>query len=278
MARATGDPEALDQAVRLFNDIESHAFDSKNNGYIEALTRDWQSIADMRLSNKDENGSRTMNSHLHILEPYTNLYHVWPDARLKDKIINLLHNFTGKFYNQQTHHLDLFFNDEWQGKRNIQSFGHDIEASWLMDEAADVIADKEVRTYIAPYVRTIADAADDGSQPDGSMIYERWLDMATDATADNKVLKADTQRQWWVQCESVVGHVNLFRHFGDKQALDKTQRCWEYIKSHLLAPEGEWYWSADEQGQPNTTDDRTGFWKCPYHNTRMCLETITMLS
>ena len=92
-----------------------------------------------------------------------------------------------------------------------------------------------------------------------------------------KVLKADTQRQWWVQCESVVGHVNLYRHVGDKQALDKAQRCWDYIKTHLLAPDGEWYWSADEQGQPNTTDDRTGFWKCPYHNTRMCLETIEML-
>lgn len=195
MARATGNPEALDQAVRLFNNIESHAFDSKNNGYIEALTRDWQPIADMRLSNKDENGSRTMNSHLHILEPYTNLYRVWPDARLKDKIINLLHIFTGKFYNQQTHHLDLFFNDEWQGKRNIQSFGHDIEASWLMDEAAEVIGDKGVATFIEPYVRSIADVADDGLQPDGSMIYERWMDMATDATADNKVLKTDTQRQ-----------------------------------------------------------------------------------
>ena len=71
--RATGDTEALEYAVRLFEDIEKYSFDSVKNGYCEALAREWGEIADMRLSDKDENERKTMNTHLHILEPYTNL-------------------------------------------------------------------------------------------------------------------------------------------------------------------------------------------------------------
>ena len=200
-ARATGDKEALDIAISLYHDIENHAFDSKNNGYIEALKRDWQPIADMRLSDKDENGSRTMNTHLHIIESYTNLYRACPSAELKERLVNLLHIFTDKLLNKQTHHLDLFFNDEWLGRRNIESFGHDIEASWLLHETALVLGDKDILKWIEPVVKDVAVAADEGLLPDGSMIYERWKD--TDRT--------DRSLQWWVQCENVIGHVNLWQ-------------------------------------------------------------------
>ena len=128
----------MDIAISLYHDIEQHAFDAKNNGYIEALTREWNPIADMRLSDKDENGSRTMNTHLHIIEPYTNLYRVWKTPELEKSILNLLDIFTDKLLNTETYHLDLFFNDEWEGKRNIESYGHDIEASWLLHETAQV--------------------------------------------------------------------------------------------------------------------------------------------
>ena len=167
-ARATGDKEALDIAISLYHDIEQHAFDAKNNGYIEALTREWNPIADMRLSDKDENGSRTMNTHLHIIEPYTNLYRVWKTPDLEKSIRNLLDIFTDKLLNTETYHLDLFFNDEWEGKRNIESYGHDIEASWLLHETALVLDDKEVLHKIERIIRRIADAADEGLRPDGS--------------------------------------------------------------------------------------------------------------
>lgn len=264
-ARATGDKESLDTAIKLYHDIENHALDSKNKGYIEALTRNWQPIADMRLSNKDENGSRTMNTHLHIIEPYTNLYRVWKSQELKESIINLLQIFTKILLNQETHHLDLFFDDEWHGKRNIESYGHDIEASWLLHETALVLGDAQILKEIEPVVKEIAMAADEGLQPDGSMIYEHWKDSG----------KFDTQRQWWVMCECIIGHINLYQHFGNKESLGIAERCWEFTKEKLIDKvNGEWHWSSDASGLINYNDDKAGFWKCPYHNSRMCLELM----
>jgi len=265
LARATGDDEALDCAISLYNDLEKHAFDPVNNGYTEALTREWNPIADMRLSDKDENGSKTMNTHLHIIEPYTNLFRVWKDPVLEKQIRNLLHVFTDIILNKQTSHLDLFFNDEWQGRRNIQSFGHDIEASWLLHETALVLGDEAVLHAIEPIVRRIADAADEGLRPNGAMVYERWLDMG----------KTDGDFHWWVQCESVIGHVNLWQHFHDEAALEKAVKAWRFIKANLVDEAGgEWHWSLRTDGTVNLDDDKAGFWKCPYHNSRMCLELM----
>lgn len=267
-ARATGDKQALAAAISLYHDIEEHAFDRVNNGYIEALTRDWQPIADMRLSDKDENGSRTMNTHLHIIEPYTNLYRVWKAPELRESIINLLQIFNNILLNKETHHLDLFFDDEWHGKRNIESYGHDIEASWLLHETALVLDDDAILKAEEPIIKDIATAADEGMQPDGSMIYEHWKNSG----------KTDTQRQWWVMCECIIGHVNLYQYFGNEKALNIATKCWDFVKGNLIDyKNGEWHWSVDAGGNINYDDDKAGFWKCPYHNSRMCLELIERL-
>ena len=264
-ARATGDAEALEMAKRLYHDIETHAYDSENQGYIEALTCDWQPIADMRLSDKDENGSRTMNTHLHIIEPYTNLYRVWKDAALEKSIRNLLDIFTDKLLNPETHHLDLFFDDKWQGKRNVESYGHDIEASWLLHETALVLDDKTVLQKMEQVIRRIADAADEGLRPGGSMVYEHWKD--TD--------EYDLQRQWWVQCENIIGHIDLYQYFGYEDSLEKAIQCWNFVQKNLIdVKNGEWHWAVLDDGTINLKDDKAGFWKCPYHNSRMCLELI----
>jgi len=265
LARAAGDEEAMDMAKRLFRDIENHAFDSVNNGYLEAMTREWGRIEDMRLSDKDENGSKTMNTHLHILEPYTNLYRIWKDAALERQLRNLISIFTDVILNPRTCHLDLFFNDRWDGKRNIQSFGHDIEASWLLHEAALVLGDKDVLAKVEPVVRKIAVAADEGLRDNGAMIYEMWTDTG----------EVDEDYHWWVQCESIIGHTNLYQYFGDEEAMGKALRNWEFVKKYLIDnEEGEWHWSLRRDGTVNLDDDKAGFWKCPYHNSRMCLEMI----
>lgn len=264
-ARATGDEEALAYAQQLFDVIEQHSFDSEQNGYVEALTRDWQPIGDMRLSDKDENEKKTMNTHLHILEPYTNLYRVWKDERLERQLRNLIEVFISRILDPQTGHLNLFFEEDWTNKYHIVSYGHDIEASWLIHEAALVLGDPEVLKRIEPIIIRIAQAADEGLNPDGSMIYENFLDKQ----------KIDRELHWWVQAENVVGHINLYQHFGDTEALDTAARCWEFIKTKLIDREqGEWHWSLLPDGTVNRRDDKAGFWKCPYHNGRMCMEVI----
>lgn len=264
-ARATDDKEALDYAIRLFGSIEKHSFDALKNGYCEALTREWGEIADMRLSAKDANECKTMNTHLHVLEPYTNLFRVWKDARLEKQLRNLIAIFVDKILNINTGHLDLFFNEDWVSKYRIVSYGHDIEASWLIHEAALVLGDKEVLAKVEPLVEYIAAAADEGLMSDGSMIYETFLDKKQD----------ETDRHWWVQAENVVGHVNLYQHFGDEVAMQKALRCWEFIKKNLIDyKNGEWHWSVRIDGTINTDDDKAGFWKCPYHNGRMCMEVM----
>ncbi len=264
--RATGDQDTLALALSLYHDIEDHAYDPENNGYIEALTRYWKPIGDMRLSDKDENASRTMNTHLHIIESYTNLLRCLNEQdddndELRASVVNLLHIFTDIIINRQTGHLDLFFNDRWEGKRNVESFGHDIEAAWLLHEAALVLGDVDIDDV----VRRVAKAADEGVQPDGSMVYEHWKDTG----------RTDTQRQWWTLCENVIGHLDLYQYYGDRDALGVALSCWEFIKRRIVDHEqGEWLWSVDAEGRPNRKDDKAGFWKCPYHNSRLCLEVL----
>lgn len=278
--RATASEEALEIAKGLFRDLESRARDSKENGggYIEAFTRDWQEISDMRLSDKDANEKKTMNTHLHILEPYTNLYRVWPDASLREAIVDLLRIFLDVMEDKATSHLGLFFDEQWVRHDANISYGHDIEASWLLLEAVGVLlanpgegCQAEVSALYEKTKRhclAIANAALEGRSDDGWMAYERFGDG-----------RLDLERHWWVQAEDVVGLVYLYKHHGVDLAIDKAWRSWCWIKENLVDHNGgEWYWSRFPGGDINRRDDKAGFWKCPYHNSRMCLEVIETLS
>ena len=272
-ARATGDKEALECALQLFDCIEQHALDPIYNGYIEATTRDWQPIADMRLSELDANYPKSQNTHLHIVEPYANLYRTLKDrfphedaSKVERALRNIINIFTEHILNPDTHHLDLFFENDWtRGAGHLESYGHDIECSWLMHEAALVLGDNEILAKMEPIVRMVAKASEKGLRPDGSMIHEANLDTG----------HMDDDLHWWVQAENVVGWMNIYQHFDDAEALQHAVRCWQYIKENLIDDEhGEWYWSRRSDGTINLEDDKAGFWKCPYHNSRMCLEMI----
>ena len=293
-ARATGDREALDYALLLYDCIEEHAFDRENNGYMEACTREWGEIADMRLSELDANYHKSQNTHLHILEAYTNLLRCLKDLHAQEScdyvpvigsvlpigitipmetivavevsLRNLIDVFTDKILNPKTHHLDLFFEMDWtRGAGHLESYGHDIECSWLLHEAALVLGDKKLLTKVEPIIQMIAEASAKGLKPDGAMIHEANLDTG----------HIDEDLHWWVQTENVVGSLNIYQHFGDEKALQRAVACWEYIKRNLIDYEhGEWFWSRYKDGTRNLEDDHAGFWKCPYHNSRMCLEAI----
>jgi mannobiose 2-epimerase len=266
-ARATGDEEALEYAIKLFHDIENHSHDKVNGGYFEAQTRDWQPIADMRLSDKDDNASKTMNTHLHIIEPYTNLLRVWRDDELVSAATSLLRIFLDVIVaSGKRGHMGLFFNDAWERQDGEISYGHDIEASWLLLEAAQVIGDEALLSETLATTRRIADAALEGRCVDGSMVYERHANG-----------RYDNDKHWWVQAECVVGQVYQYIFHDRPEMLSAALQTWEYIKTHLVDKErGEWHWS-DRNGAPNLDDDKAGFWKCPYHNSRMCLEVYERL-
>lgn len=291
-ARATGDAEALKYALQLFDSIEQYSFDAQYNGYIEACTREWGEIADMRLSELDANYPKSQNTHLHIIEPYTNLYRCMKQMQaecekgeastsvgalqtlvtddnihhVETALRNLIDIFTDRILNPETHHLDLFFENDWtRGAGHLESYGHDIECSWLIHESALVLGDKAVLEKVEPIVQKVARASEKGLLSDGSMIHEANLDTG----------HVDNDLHWWVQAENVVGWMNIYQHFGDEDALDKAWQGWEYIKKNLIDEEGgEWWWSCNTEGKINRKDDKAGFWKCPYHNSRMCLEVI----
>ena len=281
--RATKDTEVLDVCFSLFDVIEEHSFDKEYNGYIEACTREWGEIADMRLSELDANYPKSQNTHLHIIEPYTNLYRCLKElreagtmlqrhdidtvtARVERALRNLIDIFCEKILNPETYHLDLFFEKDWKrGAGWLESYGHDIECSWLLHEAALVLGDRKVLDRVEPVVRLVAKASEKGLNADGSMTHEANLDTGY----------VDADRHWWVQAEAVVGFFNLYQYFSDTEALQKVLACWQYIKDNLIDHElGEWYWSRDPERNINRRDDHAGFWKCPYHNSRMCLELI----
>jgi len=266
--RVTGDKECLDKAIELFNLIEKHSFDGELNGYFEAYSRDWVLLKDLRLSEKDANEKKTMNTHLHILEAYTNLYRVWKDDRLKKQLKNLIGIFLDKIINPETHHLDLFFDENWVCKSTLYSYGHDIESVWLLDEAAVVLGEAALLKRVRARVIKVADAAAEGLQANGSIINEKnYITGHTDANCD-----------WWPQAEAMVGFFNVYELSKEEEYAEKTLAIWEFIKQFIVDKNaGEWHWSVSATGEINEHDDKAGFWKCPYHNSRMCLELISRI-
>jgi mannobiose 2-epimerase len=266
--RTTGDQESLDYAIKLFHDIELHSRDRQKGGYLEATTRDWQPIADMRLSDKDANSSKTMNTHLHIIEPYTNLLRVWRSDELLEATESLLNLFLDTIESPASNgHLGLFFDNDWNRQDRMLSFGHDIEASWLLLETAQVINKPELLTKALSHTERIAHAGLEGRCSDGSMIYER-----------HDSGEYDKDKHWWVQAECVIGQLYLYCFHNHPEMLEQCYQTWQYIVNNLVDPAGEWHWSIKAATNTvNTDDDKAGFWKCPYHNSRMCLEVYERL-
>ena len=263
--RATGDSLALEEAKNIYRCIEKYCYDPVNNGYFEVYTRDWKKTDDLLIGEKDRNDQKTMNTHLHLLEAYTILYRVWPDKTLASHIRNLLELFTQKIIDPATGHLIVFMSINWVPTSTLNSYGHDIEASWLLNESATVLGDADLIALVRRLSLRILKAAQEGLQTDGSLIYEKNV-----ATGH-----ANTNRDWWPQAEAVTAFVKAFKMTGDRTYLSKALKCWEYIDNKMVDHlNNEWFNSISENGIINKKADKAGFWKCPYHNSRMCLEII----
>lgn len=265
--RATGDQRSLDLAKDLFHLLEDKFWEPKFGGYLEALTKDWKGLDDMRLSAKDLNSPKSMNTHLHILEPYTNLYRVWPDPQLKSAIESLLHIFTDKIFNPGTKHLNLFFDLDWTTQFEEISFGHDIEGAWLMNEASMVISDGKLDKRVHQVSRALVESTmHEGLDKDGSLFYElNGLDM-------------DKDKHWWPQAEAMVGFMDAYELEKNEVYLQKVVDLWSFILLNIKdSKNGEWHWRVDQNNKPYDNEVKAGFWKCPYHNGRALMELITRI-
>ena len=120
---------------------------------------------------------------------------------------------------------------------------------------------------VRPWALKMGMAGNEGLLPDGSMRYEKLPDGSF-----------DDSRQWWVQAETVVGNLWLWKYHADTAALDRALAAWDYIRDHLVDPrDGEWWWAVLPDGSRDLSQPKAGFWKCPYHNSRMCLKVMSLL-
>lgn len=255
--------EVKSWAIEIFSLVEKHAFDVANEGYIEAFNEKWSPVEDMRLSEKDENEAKTMNTHLHILEAYTTLYKIHPIKNVKMSLERLVNVFLTRFL-RNNGHLNLFFDEQWNIKSSIYSYGHDIEAAWLLIEAAGVINNPGLLKRTQEAAILIANTfISEAIDKDGAVMNE----------INTKTGHIDTDRHWWQQAEAIVGLYYAFQITNDEKYLDIATRIWNFIEKKVIDHKhGEWFWLIDENGNYNAKDEKVGMWKCPYHNSRAAIQ------
>lgn len=260
--------EVLDRAIGLYRLLEKHCRDTEHGGYFEAFTQTWGREEDVRLSEVDLNEPKSQNTHLHIMEAYTNLLRVWPDADLRLNQQALIEVMLNRILDPATFHLGLFFSETWEPRTDRISFGHDIEAAWLLHEAAKVVDDRALLNRVRDIAVQIARATlEQGMDQDGSLLYE----------ANSRGITSSV-KEWWPQAEAAVGFLDAYQISGDKRYLSTALGLWEYIETHLVDREnGEWFRSVSRDGQDISKEAKVSFWKCPYHNGRACIELVNRL-
>lgn len=257
---ATGETASLDRALKLSDLLESHFRDRDNGGYWEALGEALSPIADMRLSERDLNAPKSMNAHLHVLEAYTALYRAHPVTPVAALLENALRIMLERVLDREAGHLRLFFDRDWGGLDQTVSFGHDIEASWLMCEAAHALGDGTL--YLRAREAALALARStlvEAFGPYGEVFEER----AVDGHVSHK-------RVWWIQAEGLVGWLNAYALTKDVRYLDASEQVWRFIREHQIDPNGEWRAASALDAQTN--EPQAGHWKCPYHTGRAMME------
>lgn len=255
--------QAKEYALEMFALMEKHAFDNMHGGYLEAKTADWKETEDQYLSPNGLGIKKTMNTHLHILEAYTNLFRIHKNNVSHEKLKHLIQVFMEKIIDHNTGHLILFFDRDWTVRSEIDSYGHDIEATWLLVEAAEVLGDEEIlKTVKSAALRMAKVSLEEGFASHGGMYYEK------------EGTKMMDQFDWWPQAESVVGCFNAWQLSGEQKFLNQAEKSWKFIQDHIIDKQnGEWFWGVDANLNP-VKNSKVGPWKAPYHNARMCMEMI----
>ena len=267
--RATDDRRSLDAAIAIFWLVEAHAHDPVRGGYEEAFSRDWKRLDDVRLSDVDANERRSTNTHLHLVEAYTTLYEAWPDARLRARLESLLEIFLAHLIAPDGSHVIAFLSESWEPRSTRISFGHDIETSWLLMDAARALGNPALAERVRAAAMRLAEAVlRDGVDRTEGGIY--------DASDGGRI---DTDKEWWLQAEAIVGFLAAYQDSDQSAFLYAATGAWEFIRAHMLdRRNGEWRRRVSRDGSESRGGEKVGPWKCPYHNARACLEVMRRVS
>lgn len=256
--RLTGKEEALEKAMALFRTIETKCRDEK--GYLEALKADFTPESNEKLSENGVMASRTMNTLLHVLEAYAELQRACPSETVRKAGREGMEQALATVYNPEKRRMEVFFDNDFRSILDMQSYGHDIEGSWLLYDAAETFMDGD---ELEPYRRMCLDLLESSTErafTDHGLNYEIVAG------------KVNTIRAWWPQAETMLGFEFGWRMTGDRSWTDRMRVQWDYIRRVTVDPrEGsEWFNELREDGT-SLGKPMVEEWKCPYHNGRMCL-------
>ncbi len=262
---ASKDEEAIEIARELYRLVEEKCTDEY--GYMEAFERDFRPAVNDKLSENGVMAEKTMNTLLHVFEAYTELYRVTGEECVADRLRYMLDLAADKVYNRRLGRQEVFFDKEWNTLIDLYSYGHDIEASWLIDRGLKILNDRSYTEKLGLITRTITENVYNRAYIDHSVVNE----------AENGVV--DTTRVWWVQAEAVVGFLNGYQKLPqEKKYLKAAEDIWQYITERLIDKRqgSEWFSEVDKEGNP-AKKPIVEPWKCPYHNGRMCFEVMRRL-
>lgn len=265
----TSDAQALARALECFNLIEQHAVDAVNEGYLEAFTRDWGVMEDLRLSEKDLNYPKSQNTHLHILEAYTTLYQAHPTPEIQAALKYNIEMFDKYMIDKHTHHLRMFMDLQWQDFSPGYTYGHDIEASWLIAKALESLGDEAYTRALTPTLIRIAETTLQEGVGEVGQVLDSY---------DFAAATLNCATVWWVQAEALVGFLFAYTATGELKYFSAAEAVWEFIKQYQIDNEaGEWLWFSRLDAASESPHYKVGFWKCPYHNGRAMMEAIRYL-
>lgn len=267
--RLTNNQAALEKAISYFELIEKYCADPDLGGYWEAVGRDWLPVEDVRLSEKDMNAPKTMNNHLHVMEAYTGLYRVYKSGVVKKALRNSIEWFCERIFDKGSGHLRLFLNRDWEDISKNFSYGHDIEASWLLAESLEELGDPDLVARFSDCILALSDSC----LREGMGEQNQVLD-----TYDLSLQIRHRESEWWVQAEAMVGFLNAWQSTGDARYWSAFLKVWRFVKNHQIDGEcGEWlYYSALDRPREEQPY-KAGFWKGPYHNGRAMMEVCRRL-
>ncbi len=270
--------ETLQKIKDFFLLLESNTKDTENDGYLESFTRNWKIYDKNRMA--DNNEPKTMNTHLHVLEAWSALYSVWKDPLVKKRLTEMMNLFLDKIIRKEGH-FGIFFDEKFneaEASKGICSFGHDIEGSWLLWEAAEILGNKNIMKKMEPLAIKMVDNIERVAvDKDGGLFLE--------STRFGSHVK--TNKHWWQQSETLVGFMNAFELTHNEKYWETVKCSWSFIDTYLIDHErGEWYTKLNRLGIPflvEPKDDPSPYyrndwkidpWKCPYHNGRSMMEMM----